>query len=75
LTTFVKSRFGILQFSISSAEINKSSMKSKHLVVKFSLKIRDRLIDTHASIVCRAMGLAFVDKEFVCHHQLEEKEL
>ena len=50
-------------------------MESKHLVVKCSLKIGDRLIDTHALIDCGATGIAFVDKDFVRHHQLEEKEL
>jgi hypothetical protein len=44
-------------------------------MVKFSLKIRDRLIDTHALIDCAAMGIAFVDKDFVHHNQLEEKEI
>ena len=75
LSTIVKSRFGISQFSISSAEIKESLMESKHLVVKCSLKIGDRLIDTHALIDCGATGIAFVDKDFVRHHQLEEKEL
>ena len=50
-------------------------MESKHLVVKCSLKIGDRLIDTHALIDCGATGIAFVDKDFVRHYQLEEKEL
>jgi hypothetical protein len=50
-------------------------MERKHLVVKCSLKIRDRLIDTHAVMDCGATGMAFVEQEFVCHHQLEEKEL
>jgi hypothetical protein len=50
-------------------------MESKHLVVKCSLKIRDAIIDTHALINCGATGIAFVDKDFVYHRQLEEKEL
>jgi hypothetical protein len=50
LSTVVKSRFGILQFAISSAELKVSLMERKHLVVKCSLKIRDRLIDTNTLI-------------------------
>ena len=50
-------------------------MESKHLVVKFSLKIGDKLVDTHALIDCGATGIAFIDKDFVRHHQLKEKEL
>src|SRR6202142_512404 len=50
-------------------------MESKHLVVKCSLKIKDQVIDTHTLIDCGATGIAFVDKDFVRHHGLEEKEL
>jgi hypothetical protein len=50
-------------------------MESKHLVVKYLLKIGGKLIDTNASIDCGATGIAFVNKDFICHHQLEEKEL
>jgi hypothetical protein len=49
-------------------------MESKYLVGKCSLKIGDRLIDTDALIDCGATGIAFADKDFVWHHQLEEKE-
>ena len=50
-------------------------MESKHLVVKCSLKIKDKIIQTHALIDCRATGIAFVDKDFVHHHELEERKL
>jgi hypothetical protein len=50
-------------------------MESKHCVVKCSLKIGDRIIDMLMLIDCGAMGIAFVDKDFVHHHQLEEREL
>jgi hypothetical protein len=50
-------------------------MESKHLVVKCSLKIGEKVVNTHASIDCGATGIAFVDKDFVCHNQLEGKEL
>jgi hypothetical protein len=75
LSTVVKSCFGISQFSNSSAEIMESLMESKHLVVKCSLKIGDRIIDTHALIDCGALGISFVDKDFVRYYQLQEKEL
>jgi hypothetical protein len=70
----INASFDISQFSIQSAEIKESSMKSKHLIVKCSLRIEDKIIDTHALIDCRATGIAFIDKDFVCHHQLKEKE-
>jgi hypothetical protein len=64
----VNASFGISQFSIQSAEIKEFSMESKHLIVKCSLKIGDKLIDTHALIDCGATGIAFIDKDFVHHH-------
>lgn len=70
-----KYHFGISQFSISSAEIKESLMESMNLVVQCSFKIRNRLIDTHTLIDYIAMWTAAVDKDFVCHHQVEEKEL
>jgi hypothetical protein len=74
LFSVVAPHFGISQYSISSAEITESLMECKQLVIKCLQKIGDRLIDTHVSIDCGATGIAFVDKDFVCHHQLEEKE-
>jgi hypothetical protein len=71
----VKSRVGISQFLISSAEIKESLMDNKHFVVRCSLKIEDRLINSHALIDCRVTGIAYVDKDFVRHHESEEKEL
>jgi hypothetical protein len=50
-------------------------MESKYLVVKYSLKIGDKIIDTHALIDCGATGIALIEKDFVCHHQLTEQEL
>jgi hypothetical protein len=50
-------------------------MERKHLVVTCSLKIEDRIIDTHTLICCTAMGMVSVDQDLVHHHQLEEKEL
>jgi hypothetical protein len=65
LSTVVKPRFGISQFAISSAEIMVSLMELKHRVVKYSLKIRDRLIDTHTLLASGGTGKSFVDKDFV----------
>jgi hypothetical protein len=75
LYTVEKSRVEISQCPINSTEIKESLTESKYLVVKCSLKIGDRLIDTHTLIDCRAIGIVFVDNDFVHHHQLEEKEL
>jgi hypothetical protein len=33
------------------------------------------LIDTHTLIDCGATGIAFIDKDYVRHHQLEERNL
>jgi hypothetical protein len=50
-------------------------MESKYLVVKCSLKVEEKIINTHALIDCGATGIAFIDKDFVRHYQLEEKEI
>jgi hypothetical protein len=50
-------------------------MERKHLVVKCSLTIVDPIIDTYALIYCTATGIAFIDKDFVCHHLLKKQEL
>jgi hypothetical protein len=50
-------------------------MESKYLVMKCLLKMEDKIIDTHALMDCGATEIAFIDKDFVCHHQLEEKKL
>jgi hypothetical protein len=39
------------------------------------VQIGDSLIVTNALIDCRAMGISFVDKDFVHHHLLEQKKL
>ena len=50
-------------------------MESKHFILKCSLKIKDKLVQTHILIDCRATGIAFVNKDFVHHQGLKEKEL
>jgi hypothetical protein len=47
------------------------SMESKHLVVKYSLKIGERIIKIQTFIDCRATRIVIVQIDFVCHHQLE----
>jgi hypothetical protein len=71
----VNASFGISQFSIQSAEIKESSMESKHFIVKYSLRIEDKIIDNYTLIDCGATGIAFIDKDYVRHYHLEEKEL
>ena len=67
--------FDISQFSIQSIKIKKSSMESKHLIVECSLKIEDERIDTHILIDCGTTQIDFIDKDFVHHHQIQEKLL
>ena len=50
-------------------------MESKHLIMKCMLKIEDKIVNTHTLIDCRATGIAFIDKEFVYHHQIREEKL
>ena len=52
-----------------------SAMESKHLIVKYSLKIEDKLIDIPALIDCGTTGIAFIYKDFILHHQIKEKQL
>jgi hypothetical protein len=63
---------GIWQFSISSTKINEFSMESKHLVVKYWLKMDDKTINTHALIDNKATGIAFIDQDVVYYHGLYE---
>jgi hypothetical protein len=50
-------------------------MQSKQYVVKSFQKIGDRLIKTQPIIDSRATGMAFVDKNCICHHHFDEKQL
>jgi hypothetical protein len=74
LSTNVSPSFGISQFSIQRAELPESSVERKHLLVKWSLRIGNTLINTDNLTNCGATGITFVDKDFVRHHQLEEIE-
>jgi hypothetical protein len=50
-------------------------VESKHLIVKCSLKIEGKIIDTHALINCGATGIAFIDIDFVCYQQWQGQKL
>jgi hypothetical protein len=60
---------------MSSTEIKKSSMESKHHVMKCSLKTENNTSDTHALIDCRATGIVSINKDFIHHYCLQGKEL
>ena len=75
MSIFVIFSFAIFWFSINTVEIKEFEIESKHLVVKCLLKIKVKVIQAHKLIECGAIGIAFVNKDFVHHHELEEKEL
>jgi len=45
-------------------------MEGKHLVILCNVSFGDKTIASHALIDCGATGVAFVDEDFVRHHQL-----
>jgi len=45
-------------------------MEGKHLVVLSNISFGNRTFATHTLIDCGVTGIAFIDKDFVCHHQL-----
>jgi len=45
-------------------------MEGKHLVVLCKISFGNRTVATHTLIDCGATGIAFIDKDFACHHQL-----
>jgi hypothetical protein len=56
-------------------EVLGESMEGKHLVIMCSLTVDDQEIQTHALIVCRATGIAFMDQDFARHHNIPLQEL
>jgi hypothetical protein len=56
-------------------DVLEGSMEGKHLVITCSLTIRDQVIQTHALIDCGATGIAFIDQDFACHHEVPLREL
>jgi len=67
--------FGISRLSVSEMEILEGSMEGKHLVITCTSTVNSREITTHALIDCGATGIAFMDQDFACHHQLPLQEL
>jgi hypothetical protein len=45
-------------------------MEGKHLVVVCQLSFNKKNITTHALIDCGATGIAFIDKDFIHHHEI-----
>jgi len=67
--------FGISRLSVSKVEVLAGSMEGKHLVIICTLTVNNQVIPTHALIDCGATGMAFVYKDFACHHQKHLQEL
>jgi predicted aspartyl protease len=67
--------FGISRLSVSKVEVLEGSMEGKHLVITCTLTVNNQEITTHALIDCGATGIAFMDQDFACHHQIPFQEL
>jgi hypothetical protein len=67
--------FGISGMSVSQVEILAGSMEGKHFVITCTLTVNNQEIPTHALIECTATGIAFMDQDFACHHQIPLHEL
>jgi hypothetical protein len=67
--------FGISRLSVSKVEVLEGSMEGKHLVITCTLTANNQQIPTHALMDCRATGIAFMDQDFVRHHQIPLPEL
>ena len=50
-------------------------MEGKHLVITCTLTVNNQEIPTHVLIDCGAMGIAFMDQNFLRHHQIPLQEL
>jgi hypothetical protein len=50
-------------------------MEGKHLVITCSLTVNNEEIPTHALIDCGATGIAFMDRDFACHHRIQLQEI
>jgi hypothetical protein len=68
-------RFRISLLSVSKVEVLERSLEGKHLVITCTLTMNNQEIPTHALIDCSAIGIAFMDKDFACHHQIPLQEL
>jgi hypothetical protein len=66
---------GISRLLVSKVEVIEGSMEGKHLVIPCTLTVNNQKIPTHALTVCGATGIAFMDQDFACHHQIPLREL
>jgi hypothetical protein len=62
-------------YQLAKVEVLKGSMERKHLVITCTLTVNNQEIPTHALIDCGATGIAFMDYDFACHHQIPLQEL
>jgi hypothetical protein len=67
--------FGISRLSVRKVEVLEGSMEGKHLVITCSLTVNNKEIPIHALIDGGATGIAFMDQDFACHHQIPLQEL
>ena len=58
--------------ALSTRFLDESQLEGNHLVVKCAI---NNEIDSHALIDCGAMGFAFIDEQFVSHHNLPQHRL
>ena len=52
------------------SDIDPVSWEGKHLVVSCTLSFQDRQIPTYALLDTGATGIAFIDQDFVNHHDI-----
>ena len=57
-------------FSVCSANVEEASLDGRHLVISCILVDGNKKIATHALVDSVATGFAFVDEDFVRHHNL-----
>ena len=67
--------FGMSHLSVSKVEVLEGSKEGKHLVITCTLILNNEEIPTHALIDCGATGIAFIDQDFACHHQIPLQQL
>jgi len=67
--------FGISRLSVSKVEVVERSMEGKHLVITCTLTVNNQEIVTHALNDCGATGIASMEQDFACHHQIPLQEL
>jgi len=56
-------------------EVLHGSMEGEHLVITCSLTVNNQEITSHSLIDCGATGIAFMDQDFACHHQIPLQEV